>query len=457
MDRETSLLLAGQVVEQELGLYFPPERSADLARALSAAANEFGFPDELAFIVWLTENQLSRFQIEKLALHLTVGETFFFRDKEVFAALENEILPELIFERRKTGKRLNLWSAGCSSGEEAFSLGILLQRLLPDLYDWQITILASDINKRQLEKAAKAEYGEWSFRDAPAWLKEKYFQQHGNTFSLADSIRRMVKFFPFNLRQDLYPDVEKGIAELDIVFCRNVLMYFSQQQAQTVIKKMQRCIVDGGWIVTNPVESAAEVRACFSGESKYSPALRRKCKAEKSCSYSGATSAESLDEARAKAVFNAEPERECRNEAAELAIQKEINGEIRSKVRRLADQGQLEEALACCRTALEKNSLNLELQYLTAMILLETKRFEEAVLALQRVIYIEPDFILAHFYLGCIYQQQACFSEEKRLFGNVRRLLQQRRPDEEVEEGDGFNAAGLLRIVDELLQSEKDG
>lgn len=456
MEREMLLSCAGRVIEQELGLYFPQERFDDLERGLNKAANEFGFSELKKFIYWLTKNQLSRGQIENLAMHLTVCETFFFRDPEIFAALEEEILPALIAERRKTQKKLKLWSAACSSGEEAFSLGILLHRLLPDLADWQIRILATDINKKQLDKAMAAKYGEWSFRGAPEWIKERYFRQSENGFLLDDKIRQMVSFFSLNLMQDIYPDREKELFDVDIVFCRNVLMYFSPIQAKTVIKKMQSCIIDGGWIITNPIESAEELRDCFCGTSNYSPALRKKCVTQGNDDVIASAFEKS-------GILEIEQERLMAfAEKAELTLAREKKApeqslEIRGKVRQLADCGKLAEALECCEQAMTENRLNLELQYLAAMILLETKRLEEAAAALQRVIYIEPDFVMAHFYLGCIYQQQSRIAEGKHALANVRELLQNRRHDDPVEEGEGINAGSLLEIVAGMLQSEESG
>ncbi len=456
MEREMLLSCAGRIIEQELGLYFPQERLDDLERGLDAAAKEFGFSEVEEFIYWLTKNQLSRCQVESLALHLTVCETFFFRDAEIFAALEEDILPTLIAERRKTQKKLKLWSAACSSGEEAFSLAVLLARLLPDLEEWQVTILASDINKKQLDKANAAKYGEWSFRGAPEWLREKYFRLSGKEFLLDDKIRQMVRFFPLNLISDSYPNREKELFDVDIVFCRNVLMYFSSLQARAVIKKLQSCIVEGGWIITNPIESAEELCGFFGAASVYSPALRKKCVKQ--------IEVEGLNACLEKDVFR-ELEQVCQMTSEEkeeliLLTEKKLsepNVEISGTVRQLADCGKLAEALACCEQAMTGNCLNLELQYLAAMILLETKRLEEAAEALRRVIYIEPDFVMAHFYLGCIYQQQSRIAEGKHALANVRELLRNRRRDEPVEEGEGINAGGLLEIVGGMLQREESG
>ncbi len=164
-------------IAHTFGLHFPPERWRDLARAIHGAASEFGYEDEDAFIQWLLSAVLSKEEIATLACHLTVGETYFFREKKTFEILENHVLPPLIEQGRRRGKRLRIWSAGCSSGEEPYSIAVLLSKMLPDAADWQITILATDINGQALKRGGKGIYGKWSFRGTPSWVKERYFSR----------------------------------------------------------------------------------------------------------------------------------------------------------------------------------------------------------------------------------------------------------------------------------------
>ena len=239
-----------EFLAQQMGLHFPAERWPDLARGIDAAALEFRFPDAASCIQWLLSAPLSRSQVEILSSHLTVGETYFFREPQVFDVLQTHILPALIQSRRQSGQHLRLWSAGCASGEEAYSLAILLQRLLPDFRQWNISILATDINPHALQKAAAGIYGDWSFRNAPPWLREGYFRAiPGGRYEIAPAVRDMVTFSYLNLAADVYPSLLNNTNAMDIIFCRNVLMYFSPQRAQQVIHNLYRCLVDGGWLI----------------------------------------------------------------------------------------------------------------------------------------------------------------------------------------------------------------
>ena len=138
----------------QTGLYFPKKRWGDLERGIVAAARQFGLPDAQACAHRLLSAPLTRSQIETLASHLTVGETYFFREKRSFEALEQYILPALLHAREHTERRLRIWSAGCCTGEEAYSIAMLLDQLIPDPEKWNVTILATDINPAFLGKAA---------------------------------------------------------------------------------------------------------------------------------------------------------------------------------------------------------------------------------------------------------------------------------------------------------------
>ena len=187
-------------VAEHMGLHLPPDHRPDIEKRLAAAAAEQGFEDVEQFGEWLMSASLTRAQVELLASHLTVGETYFFRDKSTWAAIESEVLPELIASRRADGRHLRIWSAGCCTGEEPYSVAMLLSNMIHDIDDWNITILATDINPRFLKKAEDGVYTEWSFRSAPAWLKERYFGSAASgRFILAPRIRRMVRFSHLNL------------------------------------------------------------------------------------------------------------------------------------------------------------------------------------------------------------------------------------------------------------------
>ena len=247
MSRST-LLRVSELINERTGLRFPETRWRELERGLKAASREFGFEKLDAFLQWLFLAPLEAPQIEILASHLTVGETYFLRERRSFEALEAHVLPELLRVRRNGEKRLRFWSAGCCTGEEPYSMAIRLSWML-DLEKWNVSILGTDINPRFLKKAAEGVYGSWSFRDTPDGFKERYFEKRGaNQHEILPWIRKRVNFTLLNLAEDVYPALENGTNAIDVIFCRNVLMYFDPKRARSAIERLHRALVDGGWL-----------------------------------------------------------------------------------------------------------------------------------------------------------------------------------------------------------------
>ena len=255
--REAQWSQLSNLIAERMGLHFPRERWDDLQRGLAGAAQEFGFADAAACVGWLMSAPPTKAQIEVLASHLTIGETYFYRDKQTLEALAQNILPDLIRARRGREQRLRFWSAACCSGEEPYSLAILLHRLLPDLADWRVTITATDINPRFLHKAVAGIYGEWSFRNAPPWLKERYFDRTADgRYAIVPEIGKMVTFAHLNLVEDVYPSLATDTNAMDLIFCRNVMMYFTPPQMGKLLGNLHHALVDGGWLAVSPSEAS---------------------------------------------------------------------------------------------------------------------------------------------------------------------------------------------------------
>jgi chemotaxis protein methyltransferase CheR len=214
---------------------------------------------------WLLSASLTKTQLDVLASHLTIGETYFFRENKTFEILAEKVLPELVRSRRNGARRLRIWSAGCCTGEEPYSLAILLQQVIRDLADWFVTILATDINVRFLRKAAAGVYSEWSFRQTPAWFKSRYFKRtEDGQYEILPEIKKQVTFAQLNLVQDSFPSLVAETNAMDVIFCRNVLMYFSLPQALKVVSNLHRALVHEGWLVVSPSEGSQALLSQFA-------------------------------------------------------------------------------------------------------------------------------------------------------------------------------------------------
>ncbi len=177
------------------------------------------------------------------------GETFFFRDSGQFALLKDDILPTLI-HRRKTARSLRILSAGCSTGEEAYSLAILVDQLLPQHQDWEVDLLGIDINVRSIELAQRGVYGQWAFRKIDSELQQQYFQPIDSHWMLNESIRKMVTFQKVNLFADTFSFSTLGIHDLDLIICRNVFLYFHADAIGHVVEKMVGVLASDGYFLT---------------------------------------------------------------------------------------------------------------------------------------------------------------------------------------------------------------
>ena len=501
MDRNISDDLLAELsafVAARTGLHFPPERRRDLARGVQSAAREFDFADAESCGRWLLASPLTKRQFEILASHLTVGETYFFRERQALEALSGRVLPALTRARRGNERRLRIWSAGCSTGEEAYSVAMLLDREFPEIKSWRTDIIATDINTRSLRKASAGIYGEWSFRRTPPWVKEGYFRKVEGGYELHPRVRRMVSFSYLNLAEDAFPSLLNHTNAVDVIFCRNVLMYFGAGQARRVIANFSRCLVAGGWLVVSPSEFSSTLFAEFTPVNFTDAILYRKRDSEPQTAprafrllidesatpppsppeLGAAREAENLPalqpegfappevaegleaEAtpthyeKASACYEQGLYREAAELLLELALREPDNSQALVLLARAsANLGDLAEALRWCERAVAADKMNAGVHFLRASILQEQRHTAEAFKSFRRALYLEPDFVLAHFALGNLARGRGKLGESKKYFANALALLEARAPDDTLPESEGMTAGRLAEIVRQALSA----
>jgi chemotaxis protein methyltransferase CheR len=249
-----------QAITARTGLNFSSGEKTNLSRILARAAKNLAFEDLSTMVRWVISPSTGNDLFESLVPYLTNSETYFWREPMVFAALTENILPEIIALKKDKGKKINVWCAGCSTGEEAYSIAIALYRTIPEIQDWHISILATDIDKKSLKAAQKGVYGSWSFRNTPLWLKNRYMNRlDNNEWEVIPDIKEMVTFSGFNLIQDNYLTTVCRNLEIDIIFCRNVLMYFTNEWAAKVSQKLFDTLSNEGWLIVSSCELSSEL------------------------------------------------------------------------------------------------------------------------------------------------------------------------------------------------------
>lgn len=245
-----------RIVARQFGLQFDNGKKELLADILRERRDASGCATAALYLASINSSACE--ELRALAARLTVTETYFFRGADQFRALSERAIPDRIADRRKEGP-LRLLSAGCSSGEEAYSLAILLLERFPELPRQQIEILGIDLNPAMIAKAKEARYHTWSLRETPREIRDKYFRVASNDFVLADSIRSMVSFAERNLATCEFTSLEP----FDIILCRNVIMYLVPEAAQSVITRLTEALAPDGFLFLGYAETLRGLSHAF--------------------------------------------------------------------------------------------------------------------------------------------------------------------------------------------------
>lgn len=445
------------------GLYFSETRRKEAETGIERAMMRAGVdsPDGFADMI-VGDGQI----IDDLVVEMAVTESYFFREPRQFEMIRNEVLPE-IRGRLGPDHTIRAWSAGCAAGQEAYSLAIVFEQ--EGLGD-RARILATDIMQSALEQACQGTYNAWAVRNGALELARGRLQLHSGACRVDERLRRLVTFRRHNLALDLYPSEAGGIAEMDLILCRNVLIYFDSSTVRTVAERLFDSLTPGGWLVTAstdpplgnlaPYETvhtsagivyrrpSAIVRRALREPSNQTvatiPARReegrtvdRSKNRPTEATRPTAIAAEGLE--AAEAAYAAGDYRLASQLAARRS--EESDGCI-LRVRALAN---FDSVLAeqTCESATRRHPLNAELHYLHAVLLIGQGREEEAIDALRRVTYLDRAQPLAHFTLGSVLQRRGNLAAARRAYRNVLRLCRLLPPDMAVPLSDAESVARL--------------
>lgn len=466
------------LVQAASGLYFPDKKRVELETAVHKAMQSTPNTDNDPAVYYrhLRFGPQSRPEMMRLLNLLTVGETHFFRDSAQFDALANHILPTLINRKREaatamgpgTPPQLRLWSAGCATGEEAYSLAILLHELIPDISQWRISILATDLNEDYLAQARQATYSDWSFREARAQqIRPRYFQPASHNgrdgYQLRPDVRRLVIFAPHNLAADDYPAVATNTVLLDLILCRNVSIYFSAETTQCMVDRFHQALVEGGWLIVGHAEPSLSTYSAFTGHMIAGTLLYQKDKT--TVPLRSQPMLPPTPVTTPTAVPRADPFAEAqqllshgRNEAAITLLEKSIAILPPQAVtlcllaRAHANLGHWPQARHWCEQAKMVDPLFPEVYDLLAMIETHEGRPEAAIHNLKKVLYLDPARPLAHFHLALLYKKQSQVVMAQRALKNVLHRMEAIPADAPLPDADHTSAGRLMAVAQRLLE-----
>lgn len=398
------------LIQERVGLSKYTQERADIANL----AERLSGGDVLVYCQRLKASTESDAIWQDLIHALTIGETYFLRNKQQFAILREVILPQLVEQKRADAQRvLRLWSAGCATGEEAYSLAITVREILPDHKEWQLDIIGTDLNRRAIKAAQQGLYRQWSFRNTSEGFQQQYFDETADGLQLRETAQKQVIFRRANLLQG-FPE-----QSCDVIFCRHVLMYFSEGKAQAAEDKLYQALRPGGWLLLGQAEMLQGNRDkwimhVFPGTTTYQKPSQRFPKSSyrvhitsksdptpvmtplaPSSSYQDAVDAIHQDDLKSAELH-----------LSELLIDQARDPRAQTLMAYIcANRKAYPEAQAHLNAALTDDPLLADAHYIRALIHIEQGATTEAMAALQAVLYSERKHPLAAYTLGNLYLQ----------------------------------------------------
>lgn len=485
-----------QWVESETGMDLSGSR---FARLRDAVGKSLGRQDPAVTLrgILARPDQQAGF-LERLTGQLTVGESFFFRNENHFRVLRETVLPQILAENAAR-REVRVWSAGCATGEEPYSLAILLDQLLGYASGWQVSVLGTDLNPEFLQRARAAQYRQWSFRQTDIHRNRDYFTLAGDTYRLVDRLREHVRFAPLNLVKDVYPSPLTGTVGLDLILFRNVAIYLKPAVTAAILQRFYEALRPGGWLLLGETEVTSanpgefEVRrfeqatlyqkisdplsvAVSDGNSSLPPALagvtlsssfelpnlpalpewvplprsRERPVSESSLASDGTSSDVMVWEHIERTMIAGNLDEAERRVDHIPAIKQRALLRLRF-VRSLLARAEVTRARRMLELCLKEEPLLLEAQLLKAGFAEEAGDLTAAEQACRRALYINPMAPMAHFHLALVLEQKGDDSGVTRSLKTTLKLIEGKDPHALVEFGEGVCHGRLKEMVSLLM------
>lgn len=470
-----------QLVSQRTGLHVRTRELETFQAALLARMRALELPEGEAYYRML-ESGTARAEREwpELASRLTNQESYFFRDQGQMALLRERILPELI-ERNRARRALRLWSAGCSTGEEAYTLAMLVDELLPHREEWQILILGTDLNPEAVAQAQRGIYGPWSFRMVDPAVQRRYFRPVSQGHEITAAVRQLVTFQVSNLVRDPFPDPRSGLRQLDLILCRNVFIYFEPEAVAVVMHKFAQTLRNEGYLLTGHAETQGQTleglqlrtfpESLAYQRSEAAPIHPRKRPHESAVPtmrvpsailevpppptaaplpVEDPISASVLDLDAVETLYTRGDSDAVIASLDPFLAQLDYRG-LYLLAQAHTHRGDPAAAVAVCRRACELSPLAVAPYQLLAVLVEDQGEYEEAKRLLKKVIYLAPAAAAAYLDLGALYAREGERVRARTMRSTALELLRNEPPDQPLEPGGRSTAGEWVRHVEALL------
>lgn len=435
-----------EIVRRRTGLVFSEPRRPAFLAALKAGIRRATVSPE-AYLHSLGSDPAA---LDALIAEIVVGESYFLRDPMQWELLRTEILPAMLI--RHPSRPLRIWSAGCSDGEEAYSVAITLHQLGEPTRG---QVLGTDISLPALVRARRGEYSAWSLRNVPESVVDRYFRRRGRRFELVDEIKGGVEFRRLNLAEDdEASSAPYRFGAMDLILCRNVLIYLDADTVARVARRLLASLCEGGCLLLGASDPligglvSCEVEVTDAGliyrrKGGVRPEAVPSAPLPTAVARPVPRPAARDDLARIRACYAARDYESvvARAVAMVAAGVRSVEAEV-LLVRALANRGDLAAAGQACGAALDVHRVSPELLYLHALLLSEAGRYTDSSDTLRRALYLDRRFVMAHLALGTVLTRLGETDNARRSFRTAARLLAT-IPDEPVPAADGEPAGRL--------------
>jgi len=477
-------------LQQRTGIVVQDHQLQKLHQTVHNACQRFHLPDPDAYLLALQANSEFSSEFEYLISGITVGESYFFRDESQMTFLRQVYFPQVIAQRRAQGNlSLRIWSAGCSAGQEIYSIAIMLQELLPDIADWRLDLLGTDINSEVLTKAMKGRYSAWSLRAISDEHQQRYFQKIQDYYLLDGDIRKMARFAYLNLSDDCYPSILNGIHSLDLILCRNVFIYLQHPMIDRVVEKMRDSLCYEAILMLGATDTFSFTTPDLTIYNQGFVHYYRKAVAEcpelplyhdvepEQFIDRSALPDISADTKEAKpSVSNPDysdtTDRTFDHEAAIELIHQEKwldlldstavvaeadNGRLlQYRAKALANLGRLDEASECCNRALSLNATDKHTYFIHGLVLQELGQMAEAETAFNKTLYLDRYCVEAYYQLGLLMIRSGRTKAGIRNLENAQREAERRDPERQIHDTNSITYARFAQIVNNEIVMYKE-
>jgi len=392
-----------QIIFDKTGIVIKNNKLKYLEEQVLKVIDKYQYSNINDYISDLNRNDISDERFNLLINSLKIDESYFFRSKEQINFLKKFFIPKLLdYKRSRNNNNLFFWSAGCSKGQEAYTLGILLYEYISSINEldkWNVSVFGSDIDNESLEIAKNGEYTKWSLRGVDDIYIENYFiKKPKDNYIVKAEIKKNIKFRNYNLISKINPSFLHDI-KCDLILCRNVFIYFEKSIIMQIAEKFSDLLTKNGCLLigdTEKIELNKKIKLRFHQNKKYNFYVNKQSKLfeEYNVSFheSHAKKTEALGVYNTNKVFSDD------------SLIFEDN--VKEKIHYLANTNKLDDALQLCNKELQNNTTDQDLHLLQALIFFEKGNEEEFEKSLRKTLFLDPGNVVARYYLGIYLYQK---------------------------------------------------